>query len=207
METSQSRPDRRSDQRGFTVIEVLVSIGVLTVGLMAMAALMARTLGATQRSQFLGVATTLASEKLEDLNRWPQNDPNVFVPVGSTTVGSLTADVVQNVTSGAVTESINYHDEVLLSATNGSITETRTSLDAGGNLQYVTTSHAANGTITVSAPSTTPPAAQGAVQFKRRWIIEQGQPVAGVRRITVSVTVINQPINPPVTFQMSAVRP
>jgi type II secretory pathway pseudopilin PulG len=207
METLQSHLDCRSRQSGFTVIEAVVSTMILSVGLMAMAALMTQTLGTTERSQFLGVATTLASEKLEDLNRWPENDPNIFVPTGVPTAGSLTADVVQNVTSGAVTESVNYYDDVYLSAINGSVIETRTNLDAGGNVKYVTTSHAANGTITVSAPSSTPPAAQGTAQFKRRWIIEQDQPVTGVRRVTVSVSLINQPIKPPVQFQMSAVRP
>ena len=43
--------------------------------------------------------------------------------------------------------------------------------------------------------------------FKRRWIIEMDQPVTGVRRITVLVTLENQQVQPPVTFQMSMVRP
>jgi hypothetical protein len=47
----------------------------------------------------------------------------------------------------------------------------------------------------------------GAIAFQRRWIIELNQPVTGVRRITVLVTCTNGFVQPPVTFQMSMVRP
>jgi hypothetical protein len=43
--------------------------------------------------------------------------------------------------------------------------------------------------------------------FSRRWVIEQDQPVAGVRRITVLVTLMDRTVQPPLTFQMSMVRP
>jgi hypothetical protein len=51
--------------------------------------------------------------------------------------------------------------------------------------------------------------------FHRRWIIEANTPVAGVssicmsgtRRVTVLVTLMDQSVKPPVTFQMSMVRP
>jgi hypothetical protein len=43
--------------------------------------------------------------------------------------------------------------------------------------------------------------------FERRWIVEMNQPVANVRRITVQVNLLNQTVQPPVTFQMSMVRP
>jgi hypothetical protein len=43
--------------------------------------------------------------------------------------------------------------------------------------------------------------------FDRRWVIEQDKPVAGVRRITVLVTLRDLTVQPPVTFQMSMVRP
>lgn len=207
MGMSQSRLRQVKREGGFTLIETVFSIGILTIGLSAMALLVARTLSGTDRSRYLGLATTLASEKLEDLNRWPENDPNVFVPGASSTAGSLTSDVVQHVTAGAVTESVNYYDGVLLSSAGGSISETRTSLDGSGNIQYTTTTHSANGTITTSAPNTTPPSTQGTASFKRRWIIEQDQPAAGVRRITVLVTLTNQVIQPPISFQMTMVRP
>ncbi len=58
-----------------------------------------------------------------------------------------------------------------------------------------------------SAPSSTPPSGAGSISFKRRWEIDLNQPVTGVRRITVLVTLENQSVQPPVTFQMSMVRP
>ena len=99
MGMSRSRPKQTERERGFTLIETVVSIGVLAIGLTAMALLVANSLSGTDRSRYLGLATTLASEKLEDLNRWPENDPNVFVPAASNTAGSLTSDIVQNVTN------------------------------------------------------------------------------------------------------------
>jgi hypothetical protein len=61
----------------------------------------------------------------------------------------------------------------------------------------------------MSAPATssTAPNTVGSIVFKRRWIIEQDLPVTGVRRVTVLVTLTNQSVQPPVTFQMSMVRP
>jgi hypothetical protein len=45
------------------------------------------------------------------------------------------------------------------------------------------------------------------VTFHRRWIIEANQPVAGTRRVTVLVTLMDATVQPPVNFQMSLVRP
>src|SRR5581483_10564663 len=63
--------------RGFTMIEVMVAILVLTVGLVALSSLATATLSGTENARFGGLAANLASEKLEDLNRWPYWDPNV----------------------------------------------------------------------------------------------------------------------------------
>jgi len=208
METYQFlRVHKRNRAAGFTLVEVLFAIGILTIGMVGIAALVASGLGGTARSGYIGLAPTLASEKLEDLNRWPANDPNVDVPTGSTTAGSLTSDVAQNVTIGSLTEAVGYYDEVILSTSGGAVSETRTSLDTNGNLQYTTTTHTADGKITPGSPSSTAPSTAGAASFKRRWIIEKDQPVAGVNRITVLVTLINQSSGPPVSFQLSMVRP
>ena len=78
-------------------MEVLVASFILIVGLVAVAGVVGSTLGNTSRSEYMTQAATLATEKLEDLNRYPSADPNVAVASG-TSVGSLTSDVLQNVT-------------------------------------------------------------------------------------------------------------
>lgn len=184
------------------MIEVAVAMGVLTVGLVSMALLMTNTLASTNESRFLSLASTLASEKLEDLNRWAFDDPQVAVTSGSS-AGSLTDDIVQNVTVGAVTVSVNYYDFISLGADQGTYSETLSGLDSGGNTLYTTTSHAPDGQITTTT-SANPP---GLIAFKRRWVIEKDTPITGVRRITVLVTSQDPTVKPPVTFQMSMVRP
>lgn len=168
----------------------------------------------------MSIATTLASEKLEDLNRWNASDPQVCVPAGSTSVGSLTSDTLQTTTcpSGGSSASVAYYDDVSADVTNasghcgdsttGCFAETLSAV-SGGSTVYYTTYHSPDGTITYSPQSTTAPSSP---TFHRRWIIEQdpainGTAVTGVRRITVLVTSLDATVQPPVSFQMSMVRP
>jgi len=211
-------PYSNRHSRGFTIIEVLVASFVLAVGVLSAAALIGSVVGGTSRSEYMNQAATVASEKLEDLNRWPgsyninagvdSGDPHVVVTNG-TSAGSLTADEVQTVSANGTSEAVNYYDEVFFNPTQGALDEVVSGLDASGNLQYTTISHPATGMITdpPPAPTSTPPSITGAIAFKRRWIIELNQPVTGVRRITVLVTCENGFVQPPVSFQMSLVRP
>ena len=204
--------------RGFTIVEVLVATFVLTIGVLSAAAVIGSVVGGTSRTEYMNQAATIASEKLEDLNRWPGSynvntsvdtgDPNVVVTNG-VSAGSLTANVVQNVTANGTTEAVSYYDEVFFNPTQGALDEVVTSLSGSGAVQYTTISHPATGMITDPPPSptTAPPSIVGAIAFQRRWIIELNQPVIGVRRITVLVTCLNGFVQPPVTFQMSMVRP
>jgi Tfp pilus assembly protein PilV len=180
--------------RGFTIIELLVASFILMVGLVAVAGVVGSTLGNTARSEYMTQAATLATEKLEDLNRYPTSDANVAVPNGIS-VGTLVSD-----TAG-------YYDEVYFSPAAGAIVETTTSLDVSNNLQYLTTSYTPDGSISAPVTTSTAPSTAGSSVYDRRWIIELNQPVTGVRRVTVLVILKNQQIHPPVTFQMSMVRP
>src|SRR5579863_5722593 len=99
---------------GFSLLETMVAVLVLAIGLLAVAALTAKMVGGTSQSHYMSLAADLASEKLEDLNRWPSFDPNVYVASGST-AGSLTSDTSANVTSGGIgPELVNYYDDVAI---------------------------------------------------------------------------------------------
>ena len=184
-------------QRGFTLIETIVAISVLTIGLVGMAALMTEMTKNTSHSRYMSSASILASEKLEDLNRYPPSDPEVAVTAG--TAGSLNADVSSS--------GVNYYDQVSLSTTGGGITETTSGSNGAGGTVYTTIVHLPDGTITSTTSATAPPITGGELEFHRRWAIEKDSPVLGVRRITVLVTLTNPVIVKSVTFQMSTVRP
>lgn len=196
----------KSGSRGFTIIEVLVASVILLVGLVAAAGVVGSALGNTARSEYMTQAATLATEKLEDLNRFPSSDSNIAVPNG-TSSGTLTSDVLNTFTWNGASATISYYDEVYFSPTEGALVETTTGLNANGDTQYETTTYTPDGTMTPLTYTATPPATQGSIVFDRRWLIELNQPVTGVRRITVLVTLENQSVQPPVTFQMSMVRP
>src|SRR5580704_7288693 len=108
METSQSLRKPRA-QRGFTLIETMVAILVLTIGLVGTAALMSNSVNMGAHARYVSTAALLASEKMEDLDRFPDNDPINLAPGGS-----LGADIA------------GYSDSVQISTANGNINETTT---------------------------------------------------------------------------------
>ena len=179
-------------------MEVLAGTFLLTIGLVSMAALLGSSMKTTRQSKYMSLATALASEKLEDLSRWDSDDQQVYAPSGGT-AGSLTSNTTQNVTISGTTVYVDYYDQIQLSATGGSFSETVSS--SSGN--YTTTSHFPTGVILPSTSTTAP----SGVSFLRRWLIEMDTPVAGVRRITVWVQAQDPAVKPPVTFQISMVRP
>lgn len=194
-----------SPSAGFTLIETMVAVLVLAIGLLAVAALTAKMVSGTSQSHYMSLAADLASEKLEDLNRWPSFDPNVYAAPAST-AGSLTSDSSANVTSGGIgPELVNYYDDVAIADITGAISET-VSIASGSSTSYKTTTHLPDGTIT-TATSTSAPSASGAIDFHRRWAIEMDQPITGVRRITVQVSLPAEGNLPPLTYQMTMVRP
>jgi hypothetical protein len=195
----------------------MIAIVVLTIGLMSGALLMANVYKSTVRSRYMALATQLASEELEDLNRWPSSttftDPHIAVPpstntcnlAGENCIGSLTQDCGPTTTpiQCGSTSNITYFDSVCLSTAGGQMSETYQMPCVGGN--YVTVPYSPAGAAPQPICSATPPTV--GMTFDRRWVIEANQPVSGMRRITVLVTLADLTIQPPVSFQMSVVRP
>jgi hypothetical protein len=202
---------------------------ILAVGLMATALLMSNTYKFSVRSRYMSEAAQLASEKLEDLNRFSTVDEHITVMsgddacgiTGENCEGSITPAITctsttctinalptalgpTTITVGGSSYSVFYFDSVFLSAANGTLSETYQTA-GGASPSYTTLSFTPQGLTPLPSSSTTAPTV--GETFDRRWTIEMNQPLTGIRRITVLVTLLDATIFPPVTFQMSMVRP
>jgi prepilin-type N-terminal cleavage/methylation domain-containing protein len=181
---------KKTPNSGFSLIEVMIALMVLTIGLVGTAALMSTTLSSTVKSHTMSTAALLASEKLEDLGRFDKND----APVQQG--GSLTANIV------------GYSDSVQISVANGQINETTTT--NGTSTSYV---QSPTSGMVVTPNATLPAASSDTQTYTRRWVVTNGTPVTGVRTVTVLVTaaapLVNSPTGTPpqVNFEMSMVRP
>ena len=176
--------DKRATSRGFTLLEVLVAISILVFGMMALALLLARMYSTTTRSHFMNLAATFASEKLEDLEHYQPGDSNIAAG------GSLTSLAT------------DYNDVVGLSLSNGTYDE----VEMKGASSYDVFTLYANGS-TPSSQNVASFNTSTGMTFRRQWLIETNTPANGVSRLTVLVTLLDQTVQPPVTFQISAVRP
>jgi type IV pilus modification protein PilV len=192
--------------RGFTLVEVVVSIAILSIGLLSVAALIGSTMNSGTTARYVNMANTLASEKLDTLNKWPSTDPNVAA--GGALAGAA-----------ACAAGDDYCDQVTMSESSGSNYETQTQIVSGNP---VTTTIVQTNTGCVGTPAACVVAnPAGGSTFTRRWLITApvtvtsaggttssvGTAATGPRRITVVVTLNNLNVQPPVTFQMSMVRP
>ena len=191
------------------MIEVLISIAILSVGLIGMAAMVASSMTFGTNAKYMNMANVLASEKLDSLNKWPSNDPNLAP--GGALVGPRNCAVGDT-----------YCDQVTVSETSGAdyLTQSQVVFDPVTNTSKpVTTTivHTSAGCVDTPANCGVPNPNTGGSTFTRRWVItanptitsSAGVPtiITGARQITVLVSLVNQATKHPVTFQMSMVRP
>jgi type IV pilus modification protein PilV len=188
--------------RGFSLLEVVVSIGILSVGLLGVAALVASTMKTGTNSRYINMANILASEKLDSLNKWPSGDPNVAAG------GSLTGS-----TTCASTD--DYCDQVTLTEASGADYETQTQIVNGSSVTTTIVHTSAGCVDTPTNCGVANPSGSGST-FTRRWLITSPftvtsaggatTTVKSAERVTVVVT-LDDVVQNPMTFQMSMVRP
>lgn len=70
------RPRPRGNQKGFTLVELLVAILLLTVGIFAVIAMQTTSMNANSIAMRLSVASSLAQEALEDILSRPADTPD-----------------------------------------------------------------------------------------------------------------------------------
>ena len=64
-----NHPFEKKGQNGFTLIEIMVAIVILSIGLLGMASLTVGIIKGNKLSNNLSVATTLGQDKMEDIRR------------------------------------------------------------------------------------------------------------------------------------------
>ena len=93
--SGQNLVDAKNDNPGFTILEVLIAIVILSVGLLGMAALAAGTINGNAFSKNLSTAITLAQDKMEEI--WEQ-DYSYVAPEGNASLASPFANYEREVT-------------------------------------------------------------------------------------------------------------
>lgn len=87
---------RRRDQSGFSLIEVMISTAILTVGLVGVLAIFALAIAANQTSQESMIARQLASEAMESVFTARNTSQITFSQIQNVSNGGIFVDGPQN---------------------------------------------------------------------------------------------------------------
>ncbi len=71
MNCIKTLPNRRTDETGFTLLEIIVAIVLITVALIGLASVTTTVINGNQFNKTLSLATTLAKDKMEELKSMP----------------------------------------------------------------------------------------------------------------------------------------
>jgi prepilin-type N-terminal cleavage/methylation domain-containing protein len=103
------------DERGFTLIEVLVAISIAAVGFLGLAATHMSSIRATVLGRNVGLATNVATQTLETMRRLPYDSLATGSPTtvvrGSTTFTSTATVAALGTTSKKVTMTVAWTDQ------------------------------------------------------------------------------------------------
>jgi len=125
MNINSNRMKRKTGSDGFTLIEVMVAVVILTIGLLALMALFAKALGAVQLSQESQIAKQKVRETLESVYAARNDQTITFDQIQNQADGGIFNDGFQTMfLPGAngipgTTQDSNILDRVILPGKNG----------------------------------------------------------------------------------------
>jgi hypothetical protein len=193
-----SNPKAASND-GFSLARVFIKVSILVVSMVSTAIFLARISPDSGRSREWNLAGKLAAEKIEELKRLPADDPRLAVTDGRM-AGCLTSDVSHVFGAGLDKSMVKYYDEIV--AGEGGASAGADSRTTGKpTFRNATPKRGTTFGVTTNSNGPAPTA------FNRRWLIQKDVPVAGVKRVTVVVSLEGGGRKPPLTYQLSAVCP
>jgi prepilin-type N-terminal cleavage/methylation domain-containing protein len=127
MTTSEERYDARKRETGFTLVEIMVALFILTIGILAIATMQNSSLLGTARSNSVTQATNIAMDRMERLmastfdvlnalNKGTDYD-NSYFPAAAPTDGLANEDITFQVVDGPVFDDSNPPQPTTLTIT------------------------------------------------------------------------------------------
>jgi type IV pilus assembly protein PilV len=83
------RQHRRAAERGMTLVEMMISLIVLSIGLLGIAAIFPSGRRFSTRDRVLTTATDLAEQKMEEIRTYSYSDSNLTVGTHPTALGEV----------------------------------------------------------------------------------------------------------------------
>lgn len=154
--------NRIKDQKGFSLIEMLVASAILTIGLLGIASMMISAIQGNNFARRVSIATNLAQQRIEEMKNIPFE--NLYNTDASNSNKS------SNVAPAA------------MSASNGAATQTVTPVDAGSNPSPCNTTYpcgdiASGDKVWTYSLSYTDP--DTGIVFRRIWTVKRNPDIDG----------------------------
>ena len=122
----KKRADRSLQEAGFTMLEILIAIFILSIGLLGVASMQGYSLSADSFAYNVNQGTNLGQNKIEELVALSYNDPELSVSTHDETSDDglyLITWVVTNGSSLADTKEINLTVKRILPSGNRQVTK------------------------------------------------------------------------------------
>jgi len=104
--------NRHSNEKGFTLVELLVALTLMTIGILAMVQMQIVAMQSNSMANRLSVATSLSQEVMDDIQSWDINTP----PVNGAFTANSANVVYARLGAGLNASSITFPDSGTYSA-------------------------------------------------------------------------------------------
>lgn len=108
--------NRQLNEKGFTLVELLVALSLMTIGILAMVQMQVVALKSSSVANKLSVATSLAQEVMDDIQSWDVNTPPVTGAFTPPSPGFSTTAVYSRLGPAINANSVTFTDSGTYSA-------------------------------------------------------------------------------------------